>query len=54
MFAIKLSKKKGIKIFWMAGFSLPAINATALSNLIRLDTAQDTIDDLDFLLFFLA
>ena len=55
MFAIKFSKEKGIRFIWMAGFFLPAINATVFSNLIiRLDTAQDTIDDLDFLLFFLA
>ena len=31
MFAIKFSIEKGIKNFWIAGFFLPAINATVFS-----------------------
>ena len=33
MFAIKFSIEKRIKIFWVAGFFLPAINTTVFTHL---------------------
>ena len=31
MFAMKFSMEKGMKIFWVAGFFLPVINATVFT-----------------------
>ena len=35
MFAMKFSMEKQIKNFWVAGFFLPGINATALSSKVE-------------------
>ena len=42
MFAIKFSMEKRIKKFWIAGFFLPAINATVFSNYLKDLTFADS------------